>query len=493
MTGAWPSWPRPPIPARSRDPLATGQGRRQIGFAGERAARLWGPRLDRLADAVLAVEIELLRRGALAASLLWCPHAELAPLLDRLRRAGLASKLVDASVSPFSPAGGGAAGELGRVTYGLLIGAGALEAAAASLAADDQERAARWFGYPACCARAWAARQAAGAVDPLAAVLSPAVPSADILLAGLGLGPLRHAPCDVACPATAASMRQFLDAARDLDLGEAADWLEAMADWPVEMSVVSGVAEVKTAVFRFAYRSDPLAAPRRCSSPGRSLPEAASSGHSSVFARSPTSSRPESRPESRKSLRIEPEALGAGWEAAGFDDVFALRSRWSTAVWEQGRALRRKPGRLVHLGCGDGLLLELAGHGLATAQLVGVEPDPALAAAARDRLRPDRGRVIAEPWSEALDALLACESGESLAFFDPLLFADMAPDLRTACLDRLRRLQARLIVVASDRGLRRFGSLERLARSIGLGIEPDRPHRISSPARFVPAETGAAA
>lgn len=37
---------------------------------------------------------------------------------------------------------------------------------------------------------------------------------------------------------------------------EVLGWLEAMLDWPAEWSALHGIAEVKTGIVKFAYRTD---------------------------------------------------------------------------------------------------------------------------------------------------------------------------------------------------------------------------------------------
>ena len=110
--------------------------------------------------------------------------------------------------------------------------------------------------------------------------------------------------------------------------------------------------------------------------------------------------------------------LGTGSTAAGFESVFAMRSRFSTVVWEQTAALRRARSA-VHLGCGHGLLLELLAQAKPSLKLYGTEEDAASASAARRRngaLVP----IMCGTYADTLAALARLvPDGVGIAFVDP--------------------------------------------------------------------------
>jgi hypothetical protein len=484
MGCAWPLWPRPPIAERARDPLANGCGRRRrLAFTGRQAEQLWSPRLDCLADTALAVELELVRSGRLAATVLWTPYAGLSDLLQDIARRDLAASVLHTVLGEL-PDGVGEdhADRLELLTYGLLIArAEQLDEARDRLASPDREKVARWLGYPPCCARAWAGRLDQGISDPIAALLcdereATKAASAHAWLASLGVGPVRHAPCSDTCQATAEAARAFIEVARALGHSEEASWLEAMSDWSVDVSIASGVAELKTGLFRYTWPSDDLGAGVRRRRAGSTLPEGTPSGLSQIFA----------SPAPIKARRSKDPALVdirpvLGFRAAGFASAAAMRSRLSTVLWEQSALLRRSFGSAIHFGCGDGLLLELLAHWRPTLRLLGVETDSQLADAARRRSALADASILVEPWSDAAEHLAATAEADPIVFLDPERLEEQPIACRTAILERLKGdLGATIVLMMNDRGLEKFGGLEPCAAALGLGTEQGRAKRVSA-------------
>jgi hypothetical protein len=281
-----------------------------------------------------------------------------------------------------------------------------------------------------------------------------AVP-AHTALAVLGLGPVRHAPCSTDCSATRDRSRAFLDLGRELGFAEEMSWLEEIVGWTVKASLVNGIAEITTAAFRCTWLSDEGPSQPRLAAPAR-------------------------RPEKRKAAAIEfvdsadiLAELGAGFESAGFASPFAMRSRFSAAVWEQTAALRRA-GSAVHVGCGDGLLLELVAQTKPKLRLYGTEEDTAAAEAARGRLGVSLP-VLGGDSIEALAALsrLAPE-GIDLAFVDPERLGDRK------ALAAIRAIARSIIVIGTDRSLLRFRDMDTLAATMGLALLPGRAARVSA-------------
>jgi hypothetical protein len=458
-----------------------------LGFTGPRARAIWEPRLDRLEAAALSGELELIRNGSLPASVIWTPYGALGGLLRRLEELGLAAVPVRTAVGEIpaaTPAAGGDPLEL--LTYGLAVARGRTDEVQQRLASADVAATARWLGYPDCCAAAWASHLAGGMLDPIAAMLSRAAmqaepPAAHTLLAGLGVGPVRHAPCSAGCPATAALAQSFLETLRALGLVEEADWLRSMGDWGVEVSIVSGVAEVKTGAFRYAWLSDRLPARVQLRSVGSAIPDGAPPGLTPPFA-------PPSAATAR-AVRRFPSPHGtvdraAGFAQAGFANAIAMRSRWSTVLWEQSAVWRRGAGSAVHMGCGDGLLLELLAQHQPRLKLVGIETDPALARAARQRGPLAGVPVLTEPWPQAAAALATLVEPEPLVFFDPEALAALPVAARADIRQRLSRLSATMVALASDRVLARFGGIAAAAEAAGLSLAAGRPTRVSAIAQW---------
>jgi predicted O-methyltransferase YrrM len=150
-----------------------------------------------------------------------------------------------------------------------------------------------------------------------------------------------------------------------------------------------------------------------------------------------------------------------------------MRSRFSAVVWEQTAALRRA-GSAVHVGCGDGLLLELIAQTKPKLRLYGTEEDTVAAEAARGRLGVSLP-VLGGTSIEALAALsrLAPE-GIDLAFIDPDRLGDRE------ALAAIRVIARSVIVIGTDRSLHRSADMDNLAATMGLALLPGRAARVSA-------------
>jgi len=457
MTSAWLTWPRPPLAATPREPDVAKAAAQRISFGGPQARSLWQPRLERLGAAAIAIELELVRQGRIPAALVWTGYDGIEALTERARSIGLGAKPVKASLGYAADWSLEASIDEPKrlLDYAFLIGAAPLDVAIAEPAAGDMVNAAMRFGYPACCAKSWADHLGRGGSDPLASLLAhddkAAMPS-HVALAVLGWGPVRHAPCSAHCAATRDRSRAFLDLGRELGFIEEMAWLEEIAGWAVDASLVNGIAEITTAAFRCTWLSDEGLPPRR---------RAAGTGKRKAAAVEPADDA---------AIRAE---LGTGFEAAGFGSPFAMRSRFSTIVWEQTAALRRATSA-VHVGCGDGLLLELIAQTRPKLGLYGTEDDSAAAEAARRRLGVSLP-ILGGTSIEALAALSRlAPAGIDLAFVDPERLGGHD------ALAAVRAIARSVIVIGSDRSLHRLGDMDTLAASMGFALLPGRAARVSA-------------
>ena len=482
MMGPWPSWPRPPLAPGLREPVPVQAACRRLSFTGARSKAIWEPRLAALGRAALATELHLVASDALKAALVWCPYEALPTFIEQLRTKSLVWATGPAVLRSYEPPAGGlpAPDPLTRMTYSFVVAA--TKAEADRFVADDAAlETALAFGHPRCCAEAWLRALEDGASDPIAVLAGDPAwdghsDATGTMLAALGLGPVRHMPCRPGCDAARESALRFLAAMKALGFESEAGWLEDMVQWRAKASIVGGIAEVETGAFRFAWQAADPGQSGRAVAGGSNAPEGSPAGLSAIFA------RPEMPIRAQPRHFAPPDsAIAEGFAEAGFDSAFAMRSRWSCVIWEQSKALRRSRTAL-HLGCGSGLLLELLVHSRPSLRVCGIEADPSLASLARERMESVNGAAIFEAdW--IAEAGLPREAGIrfDLAFLDPEPLIDRGPVDRTAILEGLGALAGTAILIASDRALRRFGSIESMAAMLGLDLEPGRDRRISSP------------
>ncbi len=301
------AWP----PAGPEWPFAL-DGLDRMSFASPAAEQLWKPRLARLRAAALAAEFDAVRRGRSRQARLWVSYRDLGTLLAEVASDGLQAEVDGCAIDHRAPVWSEEDfSSCEALAYRLSVrraggspwdGAGPPEA-------------------PTCCARAWEKRSEAGARDPLSFLLmsggsGPLVSMA--AFATLGFGPLRHAPCGVDCCATLAQVAAGEEALRALGFADEAAWLSELSRGSCRASIRSGLAEVTTPWFRFAYASD-----RRPQCGVRTVP---------VVSDVPS--------------RAE-------------DAVAPDRALWIRLMWEQAASLGRARS-LLHLDCGDGLLMAAA-------------------------------------------------------------------------------------------------------------------------------------
>ena len=485
------SWPRPPLADHPREPAVPRALARRFAWSGPRARQLWEPRLQKLHAAALAIELHEVQTGALPATLIWTPYRDLEQLLAQTAALDLVPVPMDGILEGvFDDHAIDEADLRTALTYPVVVGSAATIATTLEvMKRKDAGATASWFKYPACCAAAWQAALALGLTDPVAAALrvrcdgDEAEPlAAHAVLAALGIGPVRHAVCSLHCAAAAAAARDFIATGRALGFASEMIWLEEIAKGGVEYSLVAGIAEIRTALFRCTHLSDATAT-LRFRSRGEKLPEGAAVGGGFPFqAPGPGAVA--------KAKRVEAKAAAAeaaygdiaiGWAAAGFDSAFAMRSRYCTVIWEHTKLLRSKIASVAHLGCGDGLLLELAGEVNGTAALFGVDADSELIAAARRRLPKHAANLLRADWTASLSHVTAPSGGTiDVLFVDPEPLVAMAEPETAAIRAELARLARAIVVVASDRALARFGTLAALAEAAGLPVGAVPGDRVSA-------------
>lgn len=437
------AWPR--LPARPEAPGTIDADR--IGWAGPKERALQAPRLDRLRVLALSAEFALVAARAIDATTLIVDLDHLADPLARASAAGLVAVPLSARRVGAGPV------EAVRCTV-LVTTPQARAAVTGLLAGADEEAIARGFGFPACCARALAKRRGAG-VDPMLAMLASAdgqVLDGHLLLSALGVGALRHLPCAPDCGPTRDAIDRFIATARSLDR-EGGAWLEQLGAWPVTWSSVGGVAEVWTPFFRYHHSIGAgtcrvVANPRAAGA--ATLREARVGEVIERFL------------PAREPAPLEALGLPQDWHHAGFDSPFALRARYASLLWQWSAALRGGAGEVLHYPCGEGLLGEMVAEINPRMSFLGIDDNAATIALARTRLPSPRHRFALEP----LDG----DTKGRAAFLDPEALLSRANCGGLAIRAALARHEL-VAIYASDRALRRFGTLASLAHAAGLPIE----------------------
>jgi hypothetical protein len=453
------NWPRLLVPEADMHRHLSANARARVNFTSQAAQARWDTRFHRLAQATLLTELEAVRRGISEATLVWAPFASLSAILDYAKHADLSVSVREAAPDALLPVPAMQSGtELDPrefAVYALLIAANRKGGAAETSLACVTDALLVDRGFPVCCAQAWSQALSAGWHDPIAkTVAENGAISPLAALAALGLGPLRHVPCGPACTASSHVVACFSDLAKEIGFAaEAALW-DASSDMPTRATVRSGIVEVTTPEWRFAYRA-----------PGRVPRQAVAAA------------------AARRRWYASP-AIGASKQEdcdGQFTDEFARRSRWSTVIWEQSSLLARACGPVVHLDCADGLLLELAALMRPSREIAGIDPSPALVSNARARLGNTAARLAIGDWVAEDGALGQFQARAGVILLDPERLADTSTEKRQRLFAGLTAMQAEaIVIVATDRALARFCDFDRLAAAAGLRVNAGRARRVSA-------------
>lgn len=486
------SWPRPPLAAEPREPCISRAVHRRFGWSTPAARELWGPRLAGLCAAAHAIELHQVRTGTLPATLFWAAFHELGPFLAKIAALELVAVPIGGILERnFHEGAVDSADPRTALTYPIMVGTSeTLKTTLDLMARKDLRKIAAWFNYPDCCAEAWLAAQTAGATDPVLAMLrshsthDPAESGAAYaILAEFGFGPVRHAMCTVHCRHAAARIQEFIAVGREIGFASEMSWLAQMAEWDIDYSVVAGVAEIRTALFRSTHFSDRVEQPVRFRQPGRPSTGGAPGGrdlpiHFPAPAGAMNPSRVAAKLAAANSARCD---FGTGWAAAGFAGPFEMRSRFCTVIWEQTKLLRGKVSSVLQISCGEGLLLELALEVNPRIVPFGCDTDANLVAVACRRHPKHADNFSTD---EGFASMVRCREilGKpvDVLFLDPEALVDMPAHLANAIRSELADAARSVIVIASDRALARFGNIGALADAAGLSIAPADSDRISA-------------
>jgi len=140
----------------------------------------------------------------------------------------------------------------------------------------DHATLGRLLGYPECCAQFFAEVWGNGIFDPIWQIatnsLETGLPNQDAairlirvndknitnpLLRYVGIRTVPHIPHSFLCPASQEVAHQWTQLGRDEGEGEVINIIEDMLHWPMEWSVLHGIAEIRTPIFKVAIASLP--------------------------------------------------------------------------------------------------------------------------------------------------------------------------------------------------------------------------------------------
>lgn len=275
-------------------------------YVDDAAAQIWSRRLWRIAHAWRQIErASVGKRGVRACAFVRVLASDLATLRNEVARDGLRAQPLPAYRALIgglsdtrlpAPASGSAAGPgMGpdnprRARIEVAIGEDSvLNELEGAFMGEDGDAIGALLGYPACCRAFFDEVHGRGVKDPVwwyatrsqadgasprdgaerdehrdtgprGAVAGFLAVRADarlnILLTRLGVRAVPHVPCSAHCSASLQVAADFARLGQALGYGEELEWRADLLAWPMAWSMLHGIAELETPLFKMACNTD---------------------------------------------------------------------------------------------------------------------------------------------------------------------------------------------------------------------------------------------
>ncbi len=224
----------------------------RLCWVSDAASELWLPRFHACIEAWRAIEAASVEEGERSCALLTIPASRVRDLLLDCEARGMRALPVGLSDGTDAPL------HAPEVFLTLCIARGeTLDEAVEAFHRGDVLKLGMLLGYPPCCVEAFER----GMLAVPGSENDSCSPEMNACLRPLGIAATSHLPCSWECGASMEHAERALALGRRLGRTAEMQHLLEMLDWPMSWSVVHGIAEVKTPVFKFRYGAAGL--PRR--------------------------------------------------------------------------------------------------------------------------------------------------------------------------------------------------------------------------------------
>ena len=214
----------------------------------------------------------------------------------------------------------------------------------------DEIEVGRLLGYPTCCSMFFKANWVeAGWRDLIYPMIdNPAEQrivgpyTCNILLRHIGVRPVFHLPCSFNCKFTNSVANGILEHGRMMGFQDEMRWLSDMLNWPARWSSLHGAAIVTTPILKITYAADALSQTAILDREGSVYPEEGAIGTEFPF---------------RTVRPLQLQGLEDTWSDNGFSSPFAMRQA-HVVILDFITNIHIGEGKVLDLGCGNGVLLE---------------------------------------------------------------------------------------------------------------------------------------
>lgn len=465
----------------------------RYAWVSDRARAIWEPRINQVTNMLLELEWR-----AVAAGLRQCAlrtiHPEqvsslaatLAPFniqIEPLQKIAI-SKNYSASLQTVD--------EGKPFTYWAVLGRREdTEAFKSAYWGNDQETIGRLLGYPDCCTRffseVWVNQ---GCVDTTwqmahetlsSHIVTPheieisQVSSSNILLRWLGVRAVFHLPCRFDCEATQQLADNLAKVAKQAGFHKELDWLTEMQRWSVEWSALHGIAEIKTPVVKISTRTDATPQKYTVRYLGDQYPDVGAQGLTFPYK----------QPAKRQVSDSQQYKVGIENPIQTIDETYqrfewyfrenGFSSRYMMDISHQPilnlacSCLSQSSVKILDLGCGNGALLRKIWLKHQSVIPYGVDVIPEKIAHAKLLLSEyENNLAIANIFD--VESFWPSNEEYDVAILMLGRLIEVSPIQTNQLLSRLKNQTSQVLVYAYDDYIREYGSLEQMAKQVGVEL-----------------------
>jgi 2-polyprenyl-3-methyl-5-hydroxy-6-metoxy-1,4-benzoquinol methylase len=466
----------------------------RYAWVSDQARALWEPRINRVTNMLLELEwraiSEGLRRCALKSihpEQVSSLTSELAPFniqVEPLQKIAISKNNYSASFQ--------APDEEKPFTYWAVLGTKEnTEAFKNAYWSNDQEVIGRLLGYPECCtsffAEVWVNQGCVDTTWQMAyATLNnqcitssdieiPQVSRSNILLRWLGVRAVFHLPCQFDCHATQKLADKLVEVARRSGFHEEVGWLIEMLRWPVEWSALHGIAEIKTPVVKISTRTD--ATPKRYSVRylGDIYPEIGAQGLSFPYKK-PLKKKVSDSQQYQAGIENPIQTVDETYQRFewyfrdnGFSSGYVMDTSHQPILDLAISCISQSSGKILDLGCGNGAFLRKIWLTNQAVIPYGIDVIPDKIVHARLLIPEHKDNFLIANIFDAESLRLFNEEYDLVILMLGRLI-EVAPTQTNQLLSHLKKQASQVLVYAYDDYIREYGSLEQMAKQVGVEL-----------------------
>jgi 2-polyprenyl-3-methyl-5-hydroxy-6-metoxy-1,4-benzoquinol methylase len=465
----------------------------RYAWVSDPARAIWEPRINQVTNMLLELEWRAIASGVRRCALRTVHPEQVSSLTTTLSPFNIEIEpLQKIAISKNYSASLQTANEDEPFTYWAVLGRKAdIEAFKYAYWENDQDAIGRLLGYPECCTRffteVWVNQGCVDTTWQMAheslnsnlitshEIEIPQVSNSNILLRWLGVRAVFHLPCRFDCEATQQLADNLADVARNAGFDEELAWLSEMLRWPVEWSALHGIAEIKTPVVKISTRTDATPQKYTVRYLGDRYPEIGVQGLTFPYKR-PAKRKVSDSQQYKAGLENPIQTIDEDYKRFewyfrdnGFSSGYAMDISHQPILNLACSCLSQSSGKILDLGCGNGALLGKIWLKHQSVIPYGVDLISEKIAHAK-LLLPEYEDNFAIANIFDVESFWTSNEKYSLVILMLGRLIEVPPIQINQLLSRLKDQTSQVLVYAYDDYIREYGSLEQMAKQIGVEL-----------------------